>query len=226
MCFCSCNRSSSYNRADFNSPEVENLYSACNLNEKVDYDIFAYAIIGIKNIKSHINRDVITLIDYRKASTEERFFVIDLKNKKILYSSLVAHGKGTGGNYAKTFSNKTGSKSSSLGFFITEETYKGKHGYSLKIKGIERNINNNARKRAIVIHGAEYVSNEFINSYGRLGRSWGCPALPLDKSDEIINTIKNGSCIFILGKDSSYIRKSNFFTYIIYGPLTCPVFNK
>lgn len=204
MCCCSCNR------ADFNSPEVENLYNACNLNKKVDYDIFAYAIIGIKNIKSHINRDIITVIDYRKASTEERFFVIDLKNKKILYSSLVAHGKGTGNNYAKTFSNKPGSKSSSLGFFITEETYRGKHGYSLRIKGIERNINDNAEKRMIVIHGAKYVSNEFINSYGRLGRSWGCPALPLDKSAEIINTIKNGSCIFVFGKDSSYIRKSNF----------------
>jgi len=140
--------------------------------------------------------------------------VIDLERKVLLYKCYVAHGKNTGDNYANSFSNQSGSSESSLGFFITAETYFGKNGYSLSLDGIETGINDNARKRSIVIHGADYVSIEFINKYGRLGRSWGCPALPVGLSKEIIDCIANGSCLFIYGNDDEYLRKSIYIKNI------------
>ena len=144
-----------------------------------------------------INKKVLTLIDFSKPSTEERLFIIDVENRKLLFQTFVAHGKNSGVNIATRFSNRSGSLKSSLGFFITAETYYGKHGYSLRLDGMEKGINDNARKRAIVVHGAKYVSDDFIRKYNRLGRSWGCPAVSDDLSKEIIDLIKDGSCLFI-----------------------------
>ena len=138
--------------------------------------------------------------------------VIDLKEMKILYKSLVAHGRNSGNEYAKAFSNKDGSKMSCLGFLVTAKTYKGKHGYSLKLKGLEKIINDNSYKRAIVIHGADYVSDEFIRKYGRLGRSWGCPALPSFLNNKIIDDIKGGSLIYIYSDRKEMKIKSKFRT--------------
>jgi hypothetical protein len=120
-----------------------------------------------------------------------------MDKNKILFNSLVAHGKNSGDLYAEQFSNKNESFQSSLGFYITNETYIGEHGLSLKLDGLERNKNDNARNRAIVIHGADYVSNDFIKKHNRLGRSFGCPSLPTEVSEKIITTIKNKSCLFI-----------------------------
>ena len=139
-------------------------------------------------------------------------YVIDLDSKSLLFHSLVAHGQKTGGNKAYHFSNKSESHKSSLGFFKTAETYSGKHGYSLRLDGLEKGINDHARTRAIVIHGADYVSQKFIQKYGRLGRSWGCPALPVEVSKKIIETISGGTCLFVFGKDSKYKTKSKYFT--------------
>ena len=155
-------------------------------------------------------KKIITIIDYTKPSTEKRFYLINLEQKVLLYHCYVAHGKNSGENYAKSFSNQSGSLASCSGFFITAGIYYGKHGYSLSLDGIEKGINDNARKRSIVIHGADYVSQEFINKYGRLGRSWGCPALPVDLSKEIIDCIANGSCLFIYGNDTAYFKNSKF----------------
>ncbi|MBL7749696.1 MAG: murein L,D-transpeptidase catalytic domain family protein, partial [Chitinophagaceae bacterium] len=133
-------------------------------------------------------------------------FVLDLKNYKILFNTLVAHGRNTGREWATSFSNQGESYKSSPGFYITRETYEGKNGYSLKLAGLERGINDNAYNRGIVIHGAEYVSNELANAQGYIGRSQGCPAVPPQVSKPIINTIKNGTCLFIY--HPSYVSHS------------------
>ncbi len=136
--------------------------------------------IGFSNYlaKKIKNADVLTIIDFSKPSTEKRLFVFDIQNMKVLYQTYVAHGVNSGTLYAKRFSNKPGSNMSSLGFYITGETYIGQHGYSLRLDGLETGINNNANKRAIVMHSADYASTGFINARGYLGRSYGCPAIP------------------------------------------------
>jgi hypothetical protein len=143
------------------------------------------------------NDSLLTIIDFSASSTEKRFYLLDLKNQKVLKQTLVAHGKNSGLDIAESFSNKKRSKKSSLGFYITAETYQGKHGFSLRLDGMSNDLNDNARKRAIVIHGANYVNQEFIKTNGRIGRSFGCPALSYNEVNEIIELIKEGSCLFI-----------------------------
>jgi hypothetical protein len=188
--------------------DIRRLWRDCSLEKVVSYEIFNLALTGFNKTENIKKRDILTIIDYSRPSTEKRFFVIDLKNKKLLYNCLVAHGKNTGENIAESFSNKAESLQSSLGFFITAETYTGENGYSLKLDGIEKNINDNARPREIVIHGAAYVSQQFIDENGRLGRSWGCPALPVDISKEVIDRISDGSCIFIYANDKFYKKNT------------------
>lgn len=190
--------------------DIHQLWLDCRLDKVVSFEVFNIAIIGYSQIDKIKKKNVITIIDFSKPSTEKRFFVIDLGDKKLLYKCFVAHGKNSGENFAKSFSNQSQSLKSCLGFFLTAETYIGKHGYSLKLDGLEKNINDNARSRDIVIHGAEYVGQQFIKKYGRLGRSWGCPALPLETSKEVIDKISNGSCMFIYGVDNYYKENSNF----------------
>jgi len=191
--------------------KIIKLYQEIGIEEKIDLEIFKLSIIGfnqLKKIQTIDDDSILTIIDYSKPSTVERFFVIDLQNKKLLFSSLVAHGKNSGWDLADEFSNRSGSLMSSLGFFLTAGTYYGKHGYSLKLKGLESSINDKAEDRAIVIHKARYVSKEFIKKYGRLGRSWGCPALPVNSSDKIIDEIKDGTCLFIYAQSEDYLLNS------------------
>ena len=174
-------------------------------------------------------REVITIIDFSLPSDRERLWVLDIINKKVLYCCLVSHGRNSGDLRAESFSNVPGSNASSPGFYSTGETYQGKHGLSLALDGLENNINDNARIRTIVIHGADYVSSEFIKRHGRLGRSQGCPAVPADQSKEIINTIKGGSCLFIYAPVPDYTSNSQIINHIISlrkdGPLLLPVFD-
>lgn len=190
------------------SIDLQSFYHDCRLEAVISFKIFRLAMTGFKKINEIQNKKIITIIDFSKLSTQERFFVIDLENKLILYKSLVAHGKNSGENSADSFSNDSKSLKSCLGFFLTGETFTGKHGYSLRLDGLEQGINNNARIRTIVIHGADYVSQSYAHQYGRIGRSWGCPALPLNKSKEIIDKISKGSCLFIYGNDPEYLRSS------------------
>lgn len=193
--------------------DIHQIYLDCKLEEVVSFDIFKTAILGYRQIETTNKKNLVTIIDYTKPSSEKRFYVIDLENKKLLFESYVAHGKNSGENFVTSFSNESNSLQSSLGFFLTAETYIGENGYSMKLDGLEKGINDNARSREIVIHGAEYVSPEYIKKYGRLGRSWGCPALPSETSKVIIDKISNGSCIFIYGDDEYYKENSNFISH-------------
>lgn len=189
-------------------PDITNTtYINCNLEEKLDLKIFKNAMESLNEMEYN-NEDIVTIIDFSKPSAEKRLFILDLKNQKLLYLTFVAHGKNTGLNIATKFSNTNRSLQSSLGLYQTGEPYQGKHGYSLRLDGLEKGFNDNARSRAIVIHGAEYVSEDFIESHGRLGRSWGCPALPVEETKEIIDLIKGGTCLYIYADDKNYLENS------------------
>ena len=198
------------------------LYSHLSI-EGLSYETFLLAYQGYNRLldQHSIDRDtILTIIDYSKPSDQERLFVIDIKNQKLLFRSLVAHGKGSGEVVPQSFSNQPASHKSSLGFFITGDAYNGKHGYSLQIEGIENGINDNAFSRAIVFHKASYVSTDYIKKYGRLGRSFGCPALPVEYNQAIINTIKNSSCLFIYAPDEQYFQKTKLVNSMLYSQTT------
>ncbi len=154
------------------------------------------------------NPEVITIIDFTKPSTEKRLYVLDMRSGTVLYKTLVAHGRNSGREYARRFSNTPSSFTSSPGFYITGDIYQGKHGYSLRLTGCERGWNDRAKERAIVVHGADYVSESFIQQHGFLGRSHGCPALPGELSTEIIDQIRDGSCLFIYTPAGRYLQRS------------------
>ncbi len=145
--------------------------------------------------------DLLTIIDYSLPSTQPRLWVVDRAHRRVLFHELVAHGRGSGDNYAIRFSNRDGSLQSSLGLFLTEGTYIGRNGYSLRLEGLEPGINDRARDRTLVMHGAPYVSPEFARRHGRLGRSWGCPALDPQVARGLIDRIRDGSLIFVYAAD-------------------------
>jgi hypothetical protein len=159
-----------------------------------------------------VNRkaDILTIIDYSKPSSEKRMWVLDLKKQSVAMEELVAHGSGSGANLAKKFSNKTNSHQSSIGVFLTGEPYRGKNGLSLRLDGLENGVNDKARRRSIVLHGANYVSDHFVKQYGRLGRSWGCPALDKKLIAPTVEKIKEGSLVFAYYPDNEWLEKSEF----------------
>ncbi|WP_426491939.1 murein L,D-transpeptidase catalytic domain family protein [Hymenobacter sp. 102] len=163
-------------------------------------ETFRKALIGYYSLQQRgvisQNSRTLTIIDFQRSSTQERFWVVDLAAGRLAYQTLVAHGKNTGEEYARTFSNREGSEMSSLGFYVTGNTYQGKHGLSLRLQGVDAGYNTNALSRAVVIHGADYVSQEFIRAHGRLGRSQGCPALPVTQTPAIVRRIKGGTVVF------------------------------
>jgi hypothetical protein len=152
----------------------------------------------------------LAIVDFSKPSTEKRLFIIDLKNNQVLINTHVAHGQHSGDNNATRFSNTHQSHQSSLGFYVTGKTYYGSNGYSLKLKGLEPGFNDQAESRAIVMHGAPYVSESAIKNLGRLGRSWGCPAVSVKEHQEIIELIKDGSCLFVYAPENKYLTASTF----------------
>lgn len=156
------------------------------------------------------NPNVLSIADLSQSSNLKRLYVIDLLQKKVLFNTYVAHGNKSGEEFASSFANKMNSHKSSLGFYVTGNTYNGQHGLALRLKGIEKGINDIAEERGIVVHGAPYVSESFIKKVGRLGRSQGCPAVPAALCTPIVNSIKEGSCFFIFYPDSDYFKKSQF----------------
>ena len=167
---------------------------------------FSEALKGFNILKAKgiVQKDILTLVDFSLSSNTKRLWVIDLTTNTVLFNSLVAHGRNTGEEFATSFSNDASSFKSSLGFYLTGEIYQGKHGRSLKLDGLEKGVNDKARERGVVMHAADYVSETFIKSNKRLGRSQGCPAIPAELTAELINTIKNKSCLFIYHPSRNY----------------------
>lgn len=162
------------------------------------------------NKTGKVKKPYITIIDYSLPSTQKRLWLVDLKQKKVILHTWVAHGSGSGLKYAEHFSNAHGSHQTSLGVFVTGETYQGKHGTSLRLHGLENGVNHSAQSRGIVIHGAPYVSERYIKDAGRLGRSWGCPAISFDVSKRLIETIKHGSLVFSYYPQKNWLKTSKY----------------
>ena len=157
-----------------------------------------------------VNPKTLTVIDYSRPSSQERLWVIDLTTRQLLYEELVAHGQGSGGFTATMFSNEPDTHRTSLGLFVTDDTYVGRNGYSLRLDGLDKGINDRARERAIVMHGAPYVSEAFVRANGRLGRSWGCPAIRNDIAKEMIDRVKGGGLVFAYYPDAKWLSSSKF----------------
>ena len=191
--------------------DVKSVYDSLNIKGKIDYSIFQKAYLGYVQIPNK-NPGVLVIIDYTRPSNEERFYVLDLNKKKLVYSTRVAHSKNSGLEIPLEFSDDPNSYQSSLGFFLTLGEYNGAYGYSLRLKGLEENINANAESRAIVIHGGNIVDDEYIKKYGFAGRSLGCPVLPAALTKEIVNYIKHGRVLFIYGNDEEYIEESYYLS--------------
>ena len=195
---------------------AEQIYTSLSFENitKLNPEVFEKAYLGFQNLKKagmlDADAHLLSVCDFSLSSTQKRLWVIDLNEKKILYNSLVAHGKNTGEEFAQKFSNTESSYQSSLGFYITETTYNGSNGYSLKLLGMDAGYNDAALQRAIVMHGADYVSEDFIRSQKRIGRSWGCPAVPRALAEPIINTIKGKNCLFVYYPDADYLSHSKW----------------
>ncbi|MBB5395314.1 murein L,D-transpeptidase catalytic domain family protein [Mucilaginibacter sp. AK015] len=202
---------------------VADIYNTANLQQTgMNMAVLQKAVTGYLNLKLanklHDNSNIITVIDFTRSSREKRMWIIDILNKSLILNTWVAHGQGSGDDMASRFSNSNESHQSSLGFYLASEVYFGKHGRSLKLDGLDAGINSAARTRGIVVHAADYVSQGTINQLGRLGRSFGCPAVSTAVSDKVINTIKGGSVLYINGNDTKYTSKlldetaaANFF---------------
>ena len=173
-----------------------------------DYAMLGYNVLKLKGKLS--NDEIVSIADMSNLSGKKRFFVIDVKNYKLLFATYVAHGKNSGLDKTLYFSNEPESNKTSVGFYITLGTYSGKHGYSLRLEGEEIHFNNNALERDIVIHAADYVNESVVKSQGYIGRSLGCPALSTEVYKSVIEKIKNGTCLFIYGNDGKYIINSTF----------------
>ncbi|MBM3402088.1 MAG: murein L,D-transpeptidase catalytic domain family protein [Bacteroidetes bacterium] len=207
------NHGAAASAADRFLARVNSIYQQAGLAQSgLNHAVFKKALIGYYNLKKSqllsAQKAVITIIDFSKKSSQKRLWIVDLKKNKLLFHTLVAHGKGSGLDLATNFSNRANSHQSSLGFYVTSDTYQEKHGLSMRLKGMDEGFNTNAMNRAVVVHGADYVSESFLKTHGRLGRSHGCPALPSALTRPIINLIKGQTCLFINGPAETY--NSNF----------------
>ena len=199
-------------RAEIRKVFVNRLYDSIHLHELgLQKNVLELAMKGFSKLVNNgkLHRDsILTIIDFSRSSREKRMYIIDLKNVELLFNSRVAHGKNSGMEYAQQFSNVMSSHKSSLEFYVTAKTYSGENGYSLRLQGMERNINDKAFRRSIVIHGAGYADDDFLQEKGILGRSFGCPAIPMENHRAIIDAIKEGSCLFIYSPNKKYLNLS------------------
>ena len=192
--------------------EKMSIYDSLDLNSLgLSRQAFEYALTGFTNLLNagKIRKDnLLSILDFSLPSGKKRLFVIDLTSGELVFNTYAAHGRNSGTNVATKFSNETNSYQSSLGFYITGDTYTGKHGCSLRLEGEEQGINDNALARGIVMHSASYVDESIVAQQGYIGRSQGCPALPGNIYKEVIEKIKNGSCLFLYSPDKYYAAHS------------------
>jgi hypothetical protein len=191
---------------------VADIYQSAALKTAgLEYSVFQKAITGYYNLKGNnklpATSSVITVIDFNKSSTQKRMWIVDLAKKELLLNTWVAHGQGSGADLATQFSNRAESHQSSLGFYVTDDVYYGKHGRSLRLDGMDAGFNSNARARAVVLHAAEYVCENTIKQLGRLGRSHGCPAVSPEVSNQIIDLIKGKNMLYINSSANDYTSK-------------------
>ena len=190
----------------------EELFTDMNLAEYgLSEQAFASAYKGYQYLlsRNRITRtEFLSICDFSQSSRKKRFYLIDILNKCLVLNTYVAHGKNSGGEYANRFSNKPSSLQSSLGFYITQQTYFGAHGLALKIMGVDPGFNDKALQRNIVIHGSSYIDDKWLRRRGVMGRSFGCPAIPKKETNTIINTIRNGTCLFIYHPGKKYLEGS------------------
>jgi hypothetical protein len=202
------------NDNDFEITGLPDTANATALYKQIDFggnvlsfDAFSKAYQGYNNLKKarKLNGNgIISIADFSLVSTARRLWVIDLAQRKVLFNTQVAHGQGSGNEYATAFSNDNNSHKSSIGFYVTKSTYGGRHGTSLRIAGMDKGFNDNAEARDVVIHPATYCSPEYLAQNNRIGRSWGCPAVPPELAEPIINTIKEGTMLFIYAPQADY----------------------
>lgn len=192
--------------------ETSLLYDELSLSEiGLGKKAFEYAYKGYKKLLNRgliAKENILSVVDFSQSSKNKRLYILDIENKEILVNTYVAHGRNSGKEFATNFSNSVSSLKSSLGFFVTKATYYGEHGLSLRIDGMEPGINDNAEKRAVVIHGADYLGDRYLKGNPFSGRSWGCPAVPSAQSNEIIDMIKDGTVMFIYHPTQKYLSKS------------------
>jgi hypothetical protein len=192
--------------------DLSPLYDEMNLQEYgLSKEAFDYACKGYqKLIKQNLvnQTDYLTICDFSQSSKQKRLYILDMAEGKLVLNTYVAHGKNSGLEYATRFSNRSSSQQSSLGFYVTQNTYFGEHGLSLRLVGVDRGFNDKALRRHIVIHGADYIEEDWLRRSNYMGRSFGCPAVPGNESNTIINTIKNGTCLFIYHPNRNYLLKS------------------
>ena len=192
--------------------EASRFYDSLQLQSYgLSKEAWVYAFKGYEKLlkkRTISNPDIITICDFSLSSRKRRLFVIDLKECGLVLNTYVAHGRKSGTEYARKFSNKASSHQSSLGFYVTGDTYYGDNGLSLRLNGQDAGFNDNAERRNIVIHGSEYVGDDFIRTNSFMGRSFGCPAVPKQETIDIVNTIKKGSCFFIYYPEKKYLAKS------------------
>ncbi len=197
---------------------ISSLYSQIDFSHcgRLSYDVFEKAYRGYLNLRNdgklNLDRQVISVCDFSLSSVEKRLWVIDLASKKVLFNTYVAHGQGSGDDGSLSFSNRSSTHKSSIGFYVTGETYEGEHGTSLHLSGMDDGYNDAAYDRGIVVHGAAYVCDDYINRNDRLGRSWGCPAVPAALSLPIINAIKDQTCLFIYYPDARYLKTTHWLS--------------
>jgi hypothetical protein len=191
---------------------TDKLYSDLKLqNLGISKEAINYAVKGYqKLVDSGLvkNSQYLTIADLSQSSRNKRFYILDMQNDKLVWNTYVAHGRNSGVDMAKSFSNDLNSNKSSLGFYVTESTYTGKHGLSLRINGLERGFNDNAEARGVVVHGAPYVNGGRVKS-DYMGRSQGCPALPENEYAQVINIIKDGSVLFVYSPEADYLQSSS-----------------
>jgi hypothetical protein len=194
------------------SSRLNHLYDSLSLDSLgLSMEAFHTAVSGFLNLVisgAVRNPGILSIIDFSLPSNQKRLFIVDLFGGRLLFNSLVAHGRNSGGLVPNRFSNRCNSLMSSLGFYLTGESFIGQHGYSLRLEGEEKGWNDNAMRRAIIMHSADYVSEEHIRQWGFLGRSEGCPAIPEELGRPIIDVIQGGSCLFVYSPDKKYLKRS------------------
>jgi hypothetical protein len=210
-------RSHGSDTTELNTPDIS-VYESLELGKLgLSKEAFDFAMKGHDYLAANgklQNEDIISIVDFSLPSSQKRLFIVDLKNNKLLFHTYVSHGRGSGAEMANEFSNVAESNKSSLGFYVTGETYEGKHGLSMRLLGQDKGFNDNAQDRSIVMHSASYVSEATIKAMGFCGRSQGCPAVPEELTKPIIETVKNGTCLFLYSPDKQYAANSTIINTV------------